>query len=135
MTATTTSSAHADDHRTVAGSWRITAVVDNGGPTVINTTSFAGGGVAISHDIQPANVPFLGSWVQSHGNNFRATVWSGVAGSTGPGSVGDTLSLEIVGKLMRDDTIAGTFTVTDFVAGTNDSASFTGTFTGTRIAA
>lgn len=129
------SSAAADERGRFEGSWMITAVVDDGGPTVINTTSLTPGGVAISHDIKPANVPFLGSWTHTRGSHFKATLWSGLAGPTGPGSVGDTLSLEIVGRLLRDGTIAGTFTVTDFVAGTDDSIAFTGTFTGSRIAA
>lgn len=134
-TATTSAAASADGRETVVGSWRITAEVDNGGPTVINTTSFTTGGVAVSHDIKPANVPFLGSWARTRGAGFRATVWSGVVGPTGPGSVGDTLSVEIVGRLRHDDTISGTFTVTDFAIDDSIAFAVTGTFTGTRIAA
>lgn len=136
--------AHADDdngddddgHRKVNGSWMVTAVADGDPNATTVVASFATGGVAISHEIKPAGPPYTGTWARTGGNGFRATLWTGFPGMTGPGSVGDTAQLQVVGRLLRDGTIAGTFTVTLFDAVTGEpSATFTGTFTGTRIAA
>ncbi len=142
-TASMASAAHADDddddndgRRKLNGSWMVTAVADGDPNATTSVGSFAAGDVAIIHDIKPAGPPFTGTWARTKGNGFRATVWTGFPGTTGPGSTGDTAQLEIVGRLLRDGTIAGTFTFTLFDAVTGDAAAtFTGTFTGTRIAA
>jgi len=115
------------------GSWlvEVPAGGPEGGP-LVTVGSFAGGGVAITHDISPAGPPFTGSWAQN-GNRWRATLWSGFPGEGGPGSVGPTARLRLRGEL-KGDRIRGTFTFTLFVPG-QDPSDQTGTFSGRRIEA
>ena len=104
--------------------------------TAMSVASFATGGVAIIHDINPAGPPFTGSWARAGGNGFRATLWSGFPGQGGPGSVGGTARLQLIGKLRGNETIDGTFTATEFDGATGDEVGqFGGTFVAERIVA
>ncbi len=136
-TAAMSSTAHADDghddeRRRINGSWMVTAVVDGQPGSTMVVASFATGGVAISHEIQPAGPPYTGTWARTGGNGLQSTMWSGTPGQ-GPGSPGDTAKLHVEGTLNSDGTISGKFTVTIFPADGGPSQTFTGTFTGERI--
>ena len=113
------------------GSWLVEAT--NGTDTTRSVVSFAGGGVAIVHDIKPAGPPFTGSWRRTGGHGFRATVLSGV-GNPETGEPGPTFRIVIDGTV-HHDMIEGSFTFTVF--GPDDAVldEFTGSFSGSRIRA
>src|SRR5687768_5213651 len=69
-----------DDHghghgrgKRLLGSWLVNVRNANGSMTV-SVGSFAAGGVAIIHDINPAGPPFTGSWEMHDHDTWRATV-------------------------------------------------------------
>ena len=117
--------------KSLEGSWLVD-VRQSDGSKLVSVGSFAGGGVAIVHDISPAGPPFTGTWAQ-HGRDWRATLWSGFPGDGGPGSAGPTVRLRLRGKVDRNQ-ITGTFTATLFAPGQNPESD-TGTFKGRRIQA
>ncbi|MGW1344012.1 hypothetical protein ACWCOV_23410 [Kribbella sp. NPDC002412] len=117
----------------LAGSWLVNVAA--GGPQggrLVSVGSFAEGGVAITHDISPAGPPFTGSWAQN-GSKWRATLWSGFPGDSGPGSTGPTARLRLRGEV-KGNRIRGTFTFTLFAPG-EDPSTDTGSFEGRRIEA
>lgn len=131
--ATQPAAASSSGSKRLAGSWLVN--VADGGPQggrLVSVGSFAEGGVAITHDISPAGPPFTGSWAQ-HGSKWRATLWSGFPGETGPGSAGPTARLKLRGEV-KGDRIRGSFTFTLFPPGGSPETD-TGTFEGRRIQA
>jgi hypothetical protein len=136
-TAAMASSAHADDghddddddnerRRKLEGSWMVTVMPDGEPESIRSVLSLAGGGVAITHDIQPAGPPFTGTWAKNGGNGFRATVWSGFPD-------GSTAKIHIEGRVDHDGMISGTFTFTAFDPSGTPMQTFGGTFSGVRI--
>ena len=122
------------DNRGLSGSWLATRQ-DDGAPTSVKLVlSFAAGGVVISHDINPADVPFTGTWTERHGGKFKVTMWSGFSG--GPtGGAGPTARVRIRGSRAHNQ-ISGTYDFTVFDPVTDEViTSGTGTFTGSRIEA
>jgi hypothetical protein len=117
----------------LAGSWLVN-VTSETGDQIVSVGSFAIGGVAITHDIQPAGPPFTGTWAERSGNRFRATLWSGFPGDEGPGSLGPTARLRLVGKT-HHNRISGTFTFTLFAPDGTELNAVAGTFSGRRIEA
>ena len=113
------------------GSWLVDVSGDDGTDSV-SVGSFAAGGVAIVHDINPAGPPFTGTWKMHDHDSWRATVWSGFPGSTGPGSAGGTLRLRIRGSVEKHR-IWGTFVVTVFAPDGTEVDESGGTFRGRRI--
>lgn len=112
--------------RELDGSWLITRQ-DAGDPTKVRAVvSFADGAVLISHDIAPAGPPFTGTWAQ-HGDQFRATMWSGMPGQGGPGSPGQTLRVRVRGT-RTGGTLSGSYDVTVFDPAGTVVGSGTGTF-------
>jgi hypothetical protein len=83
--------------RGLLGSWMVTRT--EGDLTAQLVGSFAAGGVIIVHDISPAGPPATGSWKMRDRDSWRATLWTGFPGDTGPGSAGPTLRLRIWGHL------------------------------------
>ena len=124
-----------DRGRRLRGSWMATVSFDDGSDTTKSVASFAGGGVAIIHDILPAGPPFTGTWARTGDHSFKATLWSGFPGQGGPGSAGGTARLQIVGTLRADGMIEGTFTATEFDASGAQGGQFTGSFVAERIKA
>ena len=129
------SSASASDghhHGRLAGSWLVVHQDDPGGdPTKVQgVVSFAGGGVLISHDINPAGPPQTGTWEPRKGNRFKGTMWGGQPGD-GPGSPGVTVRIRLWGAHHRDS-IWGTYAFTVFGPG-GVVASGTGKFKGSPI--
>ena len=117
----------------LAGSWMVTRQ-DDGDPTEVQAVfSFAGGGVFVEHDIQPAGPPFTGTWARGSGGRFRATIWSGFPGE-GPGSPGVAVRVRLVGRL-EHRTISGTYTATVFDPTGAPVESNTGRFSGHPISA
>ncbi|GAA1619287.1 hypothetical protein GCM10009789_86310 [Kribbella sancticallisti] len=124
-----------DDGGGLLGSW-LCVRQDNGSPDKIRLVlSFAGGGVFVSHDISPAGPPFTGTWSR-HGKWFRATFWSGLPGDQGPGSLGPTVRVRLVGTVVKGK-LSGTYRVTVFAPGSDTTIidTATGKVTGRRIAA
>lgn len=116
----------------LAGSWMVVHQDDPGGdPTKVKAVvSFAGGGVLLSHDIDPAGPLQSGTWEALEGNRFKATFWSGQP-TGGPGSPGVTVRVRVRGT-HRGDTISGTFAFRVF-GPPGFTASGTGTFSGHPI--
>jgi hypothetical protein len=102
-----------DDSRgALAGSWLVTRQ-DNGSTSkTVAVLSFAGGGVVIAHDINPAGPPFTGTWARRGDGRFRATLWSGFTGM-GPNQPGVTVKVHVEGRV-RGDTISATYSVKVF---------------------
>ncbi|MGZ4590023.1 MAG: hypothetical protein ACXV3C_11350 [Actinomycetes bacterium] len=124
---------HAHDQLT--GSWLIVHQDDPPGDTtpVTAVASFAGGGVIINHDINPAGPPFTGTWARN-GNRFRATLWSGFSSGGAPDAPSSTIRVRIRGRL-KNDSISGTAAFAVFDPAGKVAQSGTGTFRGTRIEA
>lgn len=122
------------DSRGLSGSWLATRQDDGAATSVKLVLSFGAGGVFISHDINPADVPFTGTWAQRSGGKFKVTMWSGFSG--GPaGGAGPTARVRIRGRRAHNQ-ISGTYDFTVFDPVTDQVvASGTGTFTGSRIEA
>lgn len=125
--------AHGDSRgaRRLAGSWLVDVQNDDGSE-LVSVGSFADGGVAIVHDISPAGPPFTGTWKLRGDDQWRATVWSGFPGDSGPGSAGGTVRLRLRGTVQRRS-ISGTFTFTAFDPTGAEVDSGSGTFTGRPI--
>lgn len=120
----------------LSGSWLVTRADDPpGDPTNVKAVfSFAAGAVMVEHDIMPAAAPFSGTWEQRHGDQFKATIWSGVAG--GPnGEPGPTIRVRLRGSQEHNE-ISGTYDFTVFDPLTEAVVdSGTGSFSGTPIEA
>lgn len=129
------SPADADDSRErgLTGSWMITRRQAGEPEDSIAVLSLAAGGVAINHDILPAGPPFTGTWA-GHGREFRATLWTGFPGDSGPGSRGPALRVTARGRL-RGGEISGTYEGVVYASGISGPAAetFRGSFTGRRI--
>jgi hypothetical protein len=122
---------HDDDDLT--GSWLV-QVRNEDGSTLTSVGSFAKGGVAIIHDINPAGPPFTGSWKMRDDDRWRATVWSGFPGQGGPGTAGGTVRLRLRG-VVDGRRIRGSFRAAAFTPDGSPDGTFDGTFTGRRIEA
>ena len=98
----------------LAGSWMVVHQDDPGGdPTKVQAVvSFAGGGVLLSHDINPAGPPQSGTWEAFNGDRFKGTFWGGQP-SDGPGSPGFTVRVRVWGT-HHGDSIWGTYAFTVF---------------------
>jgi len=121
-----------NDNGGLAGSWLITRQ-DDGDPAKTQAVlSFAGGGVVVEHDIQPAGPPFTGTWARRDDDRFRATFWSGFPGQGGPGSPGDTVRVRLMGRV-EDGRLSGTYTVAVFDPTGAQVFAGTGSFSGRRI--
>jgi hypothetical protein len=134
-TAAMPSSAHADDgrdeedgerRRKLYGSWMVTAVAEGQPGSEMVVASFASGGVAITHEIQPAGPPYTGTWGKKGKNGFQSTSWTGFPNNS-------TQKLHTDGSLLADDTIEGTFTLSFFDPNNDPAGTVSGTFTGVRI--
>lgn len=123
-----------DEGRDLSGSWLVTRHDDPpGDPAMVKAVfSFAGGGVLVEHDINPAGPPFTGTWAKRRRGEFKATIWSGFTGGPG-GEAGPTIRVRLRGSRERD-MISGTyeFAVFDPVSDA-EVDSGTGSFSGTRI--
>jgi hypothetical protein len=94
-----------------SGSWLVVRQ-DDGSPVLTTLVlSFSGGGVFISHDINPAGPPFTGTW-KADGRRFRATFWTGQAGN-GPNQPGPTIRVRLRGQV-EGRSLTGTYTFTVF---------------------
>lgn len=124
-----------DDDDDLTGSWLVTRHDDPpGDPTAVQAVfSFAGGGVAVEHDINPAGPPFTGTWAaRRDSREFVATIWSGFVGGPG-GAAGPTIRVRIRGS-RDDDLIRGTYEFAVFDPATAaEVESGTGSFSGSRI--
>jgi hypothetical protein len=96
----------------ISGSW-LADVHNADGSTVVGVLSFAGGGVALVHDISPAGPPWTGTWERRGDAGLRATLWTGFPGEGGPGTVGGTARLRLRARL-DDGRLVGTFTFAVF---------------------
>ena len=108
-------SAHDTGERGPSGSWLVVRQ-DDGDP--VRTTlvlSFGGGGIFISHDINPAGPPFTGTW-EADGQRFRATFWTGQGGN-GPNQPAITIRVRLRGRV-NGESLTGTYTVTVFDSAT-----------------
>jgi hypothetical protein len=116
----------------LSGSWLVSHADDPPGDTspVKAVFSFAGGGVFVEHDINPAGPPFTGTWAQPHGNRFKATIWSGFPGE---GGHGPTARVQLRGS-RHHGTLSGTYVFDVIDPVSNDVVeSGTGSFTGVPI--
>lgn len=120
---------HKDD---TTGSWLVEALNDDDDET-LSVVSFAAGGVAVVHDIQPAGPPWTGTW-EADDEEFKATVWTGFPGEEGPGSVGPTAWLRLEGEY-DDDDLSGTFEAKILAPDGAEVDTITGSFSGSRIEA
>ncbi len=95
--------------------------------------SYADGGVFQYNAISPAGPLATGTWSR-HGKSYRVTFWAGFEGDAGPGSIGQTVRVRLVGML-RHGTISGTYRVSVFAPGSETEVvlSLTGKFSGRRI--
>lgn len=130
----TATPAMADSGNGLLGSW-LCVRQDNGSKDKISTVlSFAGGGVAVIHDLSPAGPPFTGAW-SSRGKSFRATVWAGFPGEQGPESAGPTVRVQLWGSVSHGK-LAAAYRFTVFAPrSTKVIESGSGKVTGRRITA
>ena len=103
---------HGHHGKRLLGSWLVNVRNDDGS-TLVSVGSFAAGGVAIVHDINPAGPPFTGTWAMIDHDSWKATVWSGFPGADGPGSAGGTIRLRLRGTVEKHR-IRGSFVFTVF---------------------
>jgi hypothetical protein len=121
-----TSTHHADG---LLGAWLIEHS-DNTDPTPVRAvTTFAGGGVFQSLDIDPPMPAGLGAWERSGDNRFKVLFWIGQPGSDSQPSA--QIRIRVNGQ-WNDDHISGSFTGT-FFSGGKALGTFHGTFHGHRI--
>jgi hypothetical protein len=123
---------HHGQGRRLLGSWLVTRT--EGDSSVVTVGSFAVGGVAIVHDINPALPPLTGSWRMRGHDSWQATLWTGFASAGGPGTAGGTARLRIFGRVTRRR-IAGTYDVRFFDPGGTEVSRSGGTFEGRPIEA
>jgi hypothetical protein len=133
MPASADGDGHGHHGKRLLGSWLVDVRNDDGS-TLVSVGSFAAGGVAIVHDINPAGPPFTGSWEMTDDDSWRATVWSGFPGEGGPGSAGGTIRLRLRGSVDKHR-IRGSFVFVVFDAEGAELERGTGTFRGHRIEA
>jgi hypothetical protein len=129
-------SAHGEGHgrgRRLLGSWLVDVRNDDGS-TLVSVGSFAAGGVAVVHDINPAGPPFTGSWEMTDHDSWKATVWSGFPGEGGPGSAGGTIRLRLRGTVEKHR-IQGSFVFTVFDPEGTQLERGSGSFRGREIQA
>ncbi len=124
---------HGHHGKRLLGSWLVDVRNDDGS-MLMSVGSFAAGGVAIVHDINPAGPPFTGSWDMTDHDSWKATVWSGFPGEGGPGSAGGTIRLRLRGTVDKGR-IRGSFVFVVFDAEGAELERGTGTFRGRRIEA
>jgi hypothetical protein len=125
---------HDDDHhhgRRLEGSWYVDVTGPDGSKTV-SIGSFAAGGVALTHDIRPANPPFTGAWTMGEDDAWRATLWCGFPGEGGPDAPGVTVRLRIRGTV-KEDRIRGSYSFRAYDASGAEVDFGRGTFRGRRI--
>ena len=98
----------------LARSWLVVHQDDPSGdtPKVQSVVSFAGGGVLLSHDINPESPAQSGTWEAWNGDRFKGTMWGGQA-SDGPDSPSFTVRIRIWGT-HHGDSIWGTYAFTVF---------------------